>query len=213
MIIPVTILLFYPYWWFQRLLTCFPSRWYLVLQAFVDSFQGCFKNGTEQGKRSRDYRSFAGLYFILRVVTLLVYVFTLQATFYIICGILFLLFSVLLLTLRPYKPEVSWYTNLNAVFIILIATLWFSLTGLSYAPHLRTLFLIFALFCWITPMIYSLYCVLRWCFFKRKKTKTYVASLLSWLHIHSCSSDDDKEESLPHRIVHSASESYQTITD
>ena len=84
-VIPVVILLFYPYCWFQWLLSFLPSRWYLILQAFVDSSQGCYKNGTEEG--SYDYRSFSGLYFILRIVALLLYVFTLQSTFYILAQI------------------------------------------------------------------------------------------------------------------------------
>lgn len=212
-IIPVVILLCYPYRCFQRLLNCLPTRWYLILQTFVDATQGCYKNGTEQG--SRDCRSFAGLYFVFRIVALLIYVFTLQATFYILCGIFFLLFVMLLLTLNPYKPEFSHYTNLNAGFIVLIATLWFSLTGLSYAPEQQILFLSFALVCWIIPMIYSLYCVFHWLFLRRKKIKMFVASLLASVLGSCCSSstsdhvlDHEAEESLPHRIV----ESYQTLS-
>lgn len=164
MMVPVTILLFYPYHWFQWLLNCLPSRWYLILQVFVDSFQGCFKNGTEQG--SRDYRSFAGLYLVLRVVALLVYVFTLQSSFYFICGVLFLFFSMLLLALRPYK--LSWYTNLNAAFIILIVMLWFALAGLSFLPNLKGMFIAVTLLCLIFPMIYSIGCVLHWLYQQRK---------------------------------------------
>lgn len=158
MILPIIVLLFYPYHWFQQLLSCLPSRWYLALQIFVDSFQGCYKNGTEQG--SHDYRSFSGLYLVLRVVGLLVYVFTLRSSFYFICGILFLFFSMLLLALQPYK--LSWYTNLNAAFIILIVILWYALAGLSYLPNLKQMFIAVTLLCLIFPMIYLTCCALYW---------------------------------------------------
>lgn len=214
-VIPVVILLFYPYCWFQRLLGCLPSRWYLVLQAFVDSFQGCYKNGTEKG--SCDCRSFSGLFFLLRIAALLLYLFTLQSTFYILCGILFLLCTLLLLALQPYK--LSWYTNLHATFLILLVMLWLSLAGLSYVPHQKTTFLVFILFCWISPVIFLILCVLRWLFLQQKKTKKYIiSSRLWWLHAQShCWSakditpdpDSDSEESLPHRIT----ESYQHFTD
>ena len=102
---------------------------------------------------------FLGLY-----VALLLYSFTLQSTFYILCGILFLLFALLLLALQPYKSELSWYTSLHAAFLILLVMLWFSLTGLSYVPHQKTTFLVFTLFCWISPAIYLIFCVLRWLF-------------------------------------------------
>ena len=201
-IIPVIILLFYPYRWFQRLLHCLPSRWYLVIQAFVDAMQGCYKNGTEQG--SHDYRSFAGLYFIFRITAVLIYALTLSATFYIICGIFFLFFVMLLLVLQPYKSEYSHYTNLNAGFIVLVAILWFSLTGLSYipGPQMQKLFLSFALICWITPMIYAL----KWLFLLRKKTKKYILILSS--HFRTCcrsktSDNYDDEEPIPHRITES----------
>ena len=212
--IPVVILLFYPYCWFQRLLSCLPSRWYLVLQAFVDSSQGCYKNGTEEG--SYDCRSFSGLYFILRILSLLLYMFTLQSTFYILCGILFLLFALLLLALQPYKPESSRYTNLHAAFLILLVMLWFSLTGLSYVPHQETTFLAFTLFCWISPVIYLILCVLRRLFLQRKKTKKYISCLLNWLCAHCLSRsandvtiDSELEESLPYRITGS----YQRFVD
>ena len=198
-ILPVSVMLFYPYCWFQKILSCLPSRWYLMLQAFVDSAQGSFKNGTEEG--SRDCRSFSGLYFLLRIATLLIFFFTLRSTFYILCGILFMLFVMTLLWLKPYKPEFTGHTNLNAGFLILASMLWFSLLGLSYAPQLKQVSLGFALVSWILPMIYATYCMLHWLFLKRGTTKKYAARILSCLHLHHhhcccCLAQESVEESL-----------------
>ena len=66
-IIPVMILMFYPFKWFQKILNVFPVRWY-VLHTFVDSFQGFYKNGIEPD--TRDCRWFASVFFIIRLALL-----------------------------------------------------------------------------------------------------------------------------------------------
>ena len=46
--VPIVILLLYPFQFFQRLLSFFPLNWQF-LHAFIDSFQGSYKDGTELG--------------------------------------------------------------------------------------------------------------------------------------------------------------------
>ena len=46
--IPTLIFVIYPCQLFQKCLFAFPLNWY-VLHALVDSFQGCYKDGTEPG--------------------------------------------------------------------------------------------------------------------------------------------------------------------
>ncbi len=62
-LLPILLLLLYPTKWFQQLLGCFPHVNWHPLHAFMDIFQGCYKNGTN-GKR--DYRYFAGLNLLFR---------------------------------------------------------------------------------------------------------------------------------------------------
>ena len=45
-IIPTLVLTLYPFQFFQRFLSLFPLRWHF-LHAFIDSFQGCYKDGTK----------------------------------------------------------------------------------------------------------------------------------------------------------------------
>jgi hypothetical protein len=62
-LIPGLLLIVYPIPQFQKILNLFPVRWY-ILHTFVDSFQGCYKDGTEPG--TRDCRwpfSFSHAYF------------------------------------------------------------------------------------------------------------------------------------------------------
>ena len=64
-IFPLLLLLLYPMRSFQRCLGyCTRIRWQF-LHTFADAFQGCYKNGTNG---TRDYRYFAGLYLLFRIV-------------------------------------------------------------------------------------------------------------------------------------------------
>ena len=66
------LLLLYPMRSFQRCLGyCTRIRWHF-LHTFADAFQGGYKNGTSG---TWDYRYFAGLYLLLRIVLLVAFIF------------------------------------------------------------------------------------------------------------------------------------------
>ena len=73
-ILPLLLLLLYPFQCFQQCLSTCRQRWH-GLPIFIDAFQGCYKNGTETG--TRDCRYFAALYLITRITLLIVYATTL----------------------------------------------------------------------------------------------------------------------------------------
>ena len=62
------LLLFYPTKLFRKLLEhCLPLQWRLALHAFVETFHGHYKDGTNGTK---DYRAIAGLQFCLQVIVI-----------------------------------------------------------------------------------------------------------------------------------------------
>ena len=65
-VLPVLILLLYPTRVFQRCIGCCSTRWH-ALDAFVDAFQGYYKNGTNG---TPDWRYFSGLYLIFRILAI-----------------------------------------------------------------------------------------------------------------------------------------------
>ena len=68
---PLLLLLLYPMRSFQRCLGyCTRIRWQF-LHTFADAFQGCYKNGTSG---TWDCRYFAGLYLLIRIVALVVFI-------------------------------------------------------------------------------------------------------------------------------------------
>ena len=55
----------YPTTLFQKTLCCFPRVNWHFLHTFMDYFQGCYKNGTNN---TQDYRYIAGMYLLIRII-------------------------------------------------------------------------------------------------------------------------------------------------
>ena len=166
---PVVLLLLYPFQWFQKLLNIFPFRWY-ILHTFMDSFYGCYKNGTEAG--TRDCRWFASLFYIVRILGFLIGLFTLNSMYYITGSMCLVLFAILMINIRPFKTDFSHYTDINAVFIILLASWTVTVTGIDIASFksqdMFRIFYIFSLTFGILPLLYISVIILYWIFKHRK---------------------------------------------
>ena len=76
-ILPMAVLLLYPFKIFQRCLTCCRLD-RPCLHALVDAYQGCFKNSATDG---RDGRYFAGLYLLFRFFYVAILLFSLNPVF------------------------------------------------------------------------------------------------------------------------------------
>ena len=59
------------------------------IHTFVDSFQGCYKDGTEQG--TRDCRWFSAAYLAFRVIALFLYGITQNGSYFVFCSMVSLL--------------------------------------------------------------------------------------------------------------------------
>ena len=173
-VLPALVLLLYPTRAFQRCLGCCRVRWH-ALHAFADTFNGYYKNGTEG---TRDYRYFAGLYMIFRILLAfpMSHDLALIGTYYrmitiICCSIASLLFAIL----RPYKRN---WINIwdSVVFAILALSLFWEV----YTEYVVSLPLEFIGVIATVPLIYIFLYVLikhKSCFQKcsvfMKKYRTY----------------------------------------
>ena len=119
-VFPALVLLLYPTRAFQRSLGCCRVRW-LALHAFADTFNGYYKNGTEG---TRDYRYFAGLYVIFRILPLPIFGWMVVI---VSCAIISLLFALL----RPYKD--NWINIWDSVVFALFS---FSVFWMVYAEYI-----------------------------------------------------------------------------
>ena len=116
-LLPFLLLLFYPMRWFQKSLNCFRLS-HLALHTFVDSFAGCYKDGTEPG--TRDCRYFAALFLFMRIFLYIVYQLTLDASFYGWSAVLSTLLMILFAIVQPYK---SMYKVYNTVTVVIFGVL------------------------------------------------------------------------------------------
>ena len=161
-------ILLYPCNWFQRLLNVFPVNWQ-VLHTFVDSFQGCYKDGTEAG--TRDYRWFSSFFFIIRITLFMVAAIT-TSMYFVISSVLMVIFVILLITIQPFKANMSHYSDINAAFFLLLISWYISVIGIdvaSFKKHdiiwpLYILCLIYG----VLPVLYGSAIILYWIFSHRK---------------------------------------------
>ena len=115
--LPILLLFLYPCKCFQTFLNQAHCR-SQALHAFIEAFQGCFKDGTDGG---RDCRYFAALYLLIRVLAYLSLGLLMISTV-IPLTVLFVTLIMLISTFRPYKSSfnnvIDIFFNLQILIII-----------------------------------------------------------------------------------------------
>ena len=114
-LLPIAILILYPFAFFQRFLTLFPHRFRLVLFVFLDSFQGCYKDGTESGVP--DCRWFSAVPFIARLMIFSSYNITITPLFPCSLSIIFTLLALITVAVEPFKPSLRSH-QVNLIFYV-----------------------------------------------------------------------------------------------
>ena len=120
-LLPILLLLIFPTRLFNKLSCRLNSRWVVSIQIFVDTIQGCYKDGTDG---TRDYRVVSGC--ILAIWVLIPAVEMIAASFLNIfitaeAGVMFLTaLTLLCAALRPYKHTMA---NISAVALLSLMAL------------------------------------------------------------------------------------------
>lgn len=179
-VLPTAVLACYPFSLFQKFLNLFPLRWY-VLHTFVDSFHGCYKNGTEPN--TCDCRWFAAVFFVLRLGQFLLYIVSDSNVLSISLMIIVLIFlTTLIATLQPFRHSVSHY-NVIAILFLHFLVLFFvpllSSNSVHVAGHSTNSF-IFVEAAVITclPILYAVSVLLYWVY--KYKTLVLIRPLCRW---------------------------------
>ena len=147
-ILPMFLLFAYPTKIFQKTLNCFPRVQWHFLHVFMDSFQGCYKNGTNN---TRDYRYFAGIYLLIRLVNNVPNFFDSHYTV-AIHFLTPLVVSLLFGVLRPYRKDK--FNRLDCAYFGLYAliNIW-SDTG-KYVNHHPSVIVIYVIS--LIPVVHTL---------------------------------------------------------
>ena len=161
--IPIFILILYPSQFFQRFLSLFPLNWHF-LHAFVDSFQGCYKDGTEPG--TFDCRWFSTLLLLIRPVFFLLFGLTLSVMFFVYSTIILVLLSIAIINIQPYKKVATRYPSTDIIFFLLLSISYVSLLGRNTAKtenhSFTTIITIIAYSSAFVPIVYIIFLVSFW---------------------------------------------------
>ena len=170
--IPTLTLILYPFQFFQKFLSLFPFNWYF-LRAFVDSYQSCYKDGTEPG--TFDCRWFSTVMLLFRPLLFIVFGSTKSMTFFVYAIIVLATYLITLINLQPFKTTASRYPSTDTIFYILISLCYVIILGKDVEDRDRTLYSSIAFFILLSstfiPIVYTVGFVGFWLVSKTKLIK------------------------------------------
>ena len=162
-VVPFLLLLLYPMKWFQQCLN-YSKINKITLQTFVDSFSGCYKDGTESG--TRDCRYFAALFFLLRFANCVAVFSTFDGYYLVIFPIILVCFSTLFIFAQPYRSRFSQHNVTTMVFLmisIILCCCFFGInTALMSYPNAYPSLLVFTFLVASLPLVYITCLILKW---------------------------------------------------
>ena len=163
--IPGLLLFLYPCRFFQRFLNRIRCN-SVTLRTFMDVFQGNYKDGTNG---TRDYRFFAGVFFMARFVLAAIFILLSSLYSILIYGTILTMLGFSVAILHPQRTKLHY--TLDCIILLLLSILLFSATGIFLGPTNSIAWKVFNLFCDINvdlPLIYIACLVLYWITVKKK---------------------------------------------
>ena len=172
--VPTMILLLYPFQFFQKMLTFFSINSY-SLRIYVDSFQGCYKDGTEPG--TFDCRWFSALMLLTRPLYFIIYSLTLSMMCFTYILILLITVLILLINVQPYKRTAVRYPSTDTTFFILLTLFHSAILGMDLSSVKRQLYSpVLVIICVISacvPLFYITIFIFSWLVKTKGQTKVW----------------------------------------
>ena len=181
-LLPVLILLLYPFRLCQQGINIIlPSRWQVLLHTFVDSFQGCYKNGTEPG--TRDCRWFPAIIIIARFIVLLMYAGSLNSVSLPLTSMVFVVSALIVITVDPFR--VHSLSSILAVYMIFSATFhvfgtWLAEIEYRTPPAAINLLYSVAALVTILPILHNTTLIFCWIIRHRKFGVKCIRIMCAW---------------------------------
>ena len=178
-IFPVLLLILYPCSCFQKLLNRLPVRWF-ILHTLMDSFQGCFKDGTEPG--TRDCRWMSSIYFLTGFFLFTAYTLSLTSISFSIATTTYIIIAFTFTVAQPYKRSVYHYNVINALFNSIAAITFTCLSGANISAFYLSSYIFFhvAILLCFSPLIYTVLFVLYKIFPRKKGILNLLSKLKAW---------------------------------
>ena len=195
-ILPAVFLLLYPCKCFQKFLGRFRQA-PQFLHPFADTFQGCYKNGTDGG---RDYRYFAGLYMVFRIALYISHITVRFPTGWFLPGLLFLLASVTFAGLRPYRNDT--FNVIDSLLFALATVGTFSQSlvvaggvGSTRPYQIAVQLIALTPLVYITGYVFYRHILIQRLLYRRAKGERLERGMTD------ASSEETDSEDLPHRLL------------
>ena len=192
------LLVLYPFKWFQRLLLYLRIKRH-ILQTVMDSFQGCYKDGTEPG--TQDYRWFAAIPIIGHLICFFLLPFTLDSSFFSWATVIAISLLLLTVFLQPYKKKFAVYTKIDCIFLAFLAITSAMIDGKNisglFHPSLRQTNVVLLGISFVAPILYMTCITLYWIVLKMKQSGTWLNRCKAQRKGYA-----DIEEDFPDRLVH-----------
>ena len=162
--VPTVILLLYPFQLFQKCLSFFPLNWHF-LHAFVDSFQGCYKDGTEPG--TFDCRWLPVLQLLLRPLLFITFALTLSMMFFVYAVIAIVAYLIVVINIQPFKKKAAVrYSLTDSTFLVLLSFSFVANIGRDITVRKNTFFHLIVLTMLassaVVPLIYIAFFISFW---------------------------------------------------
>ena len=159
--IPTILLFLYPFQCFQKFLSLFPYNWH-VLRAFVDSFQGCYKDGTEPG--TFDCRWFSAFTISIRLMFFVIFGITRSCMFFVYATNILVILLIAIVNIQPYKKESVRRPSTDSTFFAFLTTVFIVLLGqevtITRIEDIATLVTGFILA--LIPLFYTIILIISW---------------------------------------------------
>ena len=207
-VIPPLVLLLYPCSCFQRCLTrCRMNT--LALCTFVEIFHGPYKCGCTTGHGTFDYRYFAGLYFVLRII---VFFISFAGTFIFIYSIgsalLYLSTAILVALLQPYRKRI--HNTIDAVIFAIMSALYILMashvTFIFTVGHPSTLLFILTDLLYALPLVFLIIFIICWLLDRKtnctKRLKQYKLLRCFFEDRTEAQTAEDYDALIPHRLLY-----------
>ena len=176
----------------------------MKLKPFLDSFQGCFKDNC---------RCFAGLFFVYRIILVLIPIYFSDVKFWNIMTKEALILCILLLHCLCAPFQKKFHNHIKSfllIDLILINTLHFA--PLNSDNSTTTLVAVFQVVLMFLPLVYLLCYIGRYIGCTKQCIETRINTVMS-PSSHNNNDDDDDDDEFPARLLPEFSESYNTFNN
>ena len=196
-VLPIILLLLFPYRWFQDCLSCCKVK--SRLHPFMDAFQGCYR------VKPNDCRQFAVVYLLLRIGMIFVFSLTLSVYFFAWAALLVLVVAMLVAMVQPYRQKV--YNYVDSILLILMTFLFsgivFNSWSEAFQKYFKDAFFIVTFPPLFLPPVY--FCALVLYNLRRlipvKIRTKFIKLLKKYAKRNRRTVAESLEESLPYRLV------------